>query len=164
MKKLIYFLLAFTLIAGFSCKKNKKKEQEQLPPVDTVSMEQPTFPFEEPLANPDSNQVITDTDQSDQVLTVDSTNNEITPIQDNQVNTNEGSIYIIVGSFRVYQNAMKAKQYYENLGYNPQILPQVAGYNRVAIKAFNNLEQARSELKKLRNQFNRPDFWLLYKK
>jgi hypothetical protein len=69
-----------------------------------------------------------------------------------------------VGSFKVYGNALRLKQYYKRLGYNPQILPQVAGYNRVAIKSFDNLAQARHQLHILRHKFHRPDFWLLYKK
>ncbi len=162
MKRLLILLLSAALIFSAGCKNKKSKagNQEQ----DTISFEENALPFEQEFSPFDSVSTDVDTAQKDQVLTVDQETNKITPVSDQVVEQNPGNIYIIVGSFRVYQNAVKTKQYYERLGYNPQILPQVAGFNRVAIESFTDLTQARQRLKELRKKFNRPDFWLLYKK
>ena len=162
MKKLGYLLLAFVLVFSFSCKKHKKAQETQQPAEDTLVMEQPVLPFEQEVTPYDSNAV--DTAMTDQVLTVDEQTNQMTPVSDQEVEQNQGNIYIIVGSFKKYQNAVKTKAFYERLGYNPQILPQVGGYNRVAIESFSDLSSARKRLKELRNKFNRHDFWLLYTK
>ncbi len=162
MKKLGYLLLAFVLIFSFSCKKHKKAAEQQQPAQDTLVMQQPVLPFEQEVTT-DSNTIDT-TAATDQVLTVDEQTNQITPVSDQQVQQNQGNIYIIVGSFKNYQNAVKTKTFFSKLGYNPQILPQVAGYNRVAVESFTDLAQARNRLKVLRKKFNRKDFWLLYTK
>ena len=162
MKKLGYLLLAFIVVFSFSCKKHKKGQEEPQLGEDTPVMEQPVMPFEQEVTPYDSTAV--DTTMTDQVLTVDEQTNQITPVSDKEVEQQQGNIYIIVGSFKNYQNAQKTKAFYERLGYKPQILPQVAGYNRVAIESFSDLASARSRLRELRNKFNRPDFWLLYTK
>ncbi len=162
MKKLGYLLLAFVLVFSFSCKKNKKAQDEPQLSEDTLVMEQPVLPFEQEVSPYDTNAV--DTAMTDQVLTVDEQTNEMTPVSDQEVEQNQGNIYIIVGSFKKYENALKTKSFYERLGYKPQILPQVAGYNRVAIESFSDLSTARQRLRELRNKFNRHDFWLLYTK
>jgi len=155
------FLLA-VLIVG--CKKLKNQNQPTGAEQDTVSLEDVTLPFDEEFSPFDSVSTDVDTSQKDKVMTVDTNTNKITPVSDQVVEENPGKIYIIVGSFRVYKNALKTKAYYERLGYNPQILPQVAGFNRVAIESFTDLKKARKRLEELRKKFNRPDFWLLYKK
>ena len=162
MKRLLILFLSATLIFSMGCKNKKSKAEAQ--DQDTISFEENALPFEEEFSPFDSVSTDVDTSQKDKVLTVDQETNKITPVSDQVVEQNPGNIYIIVGSFRVYQNAVKTKQYYERLGYNPQILPQVAGFNRVAIESFTDLSQARKRLKELRQKFNRPDFWLLYKK
>ncbi len=164
MKRLLIVLLSATLIFSFGCKKNKKQDNTA-PQEDTITFEN-ALPFDDTFAGFDSAAVDVDTEQaqSDQVLTVDQQTNQITPVSDQVVTQNPGDIYIIVGSFREYQNAVKTKTYYERLGYNPQILPKVAGLNRVAIESFTDLSQARKRLHELRKKFNRPDFWLLYHK
>ena len=162
MKKIGYLLLAFLVVFSFSCKKHKKGQEEQPKTEDTLVMEQPVMPFEQEVTPYDS--TIVDSTTTDQVMTVDEQTNQITPVSDQEIEKQQGNIYIIVGSFRNYQNAQKTKAFYEKLGYKPQILPQVGGKNRVAIESFTDLTTARNRLRELRNKFNRPDFWLLYTK
>ncbi len=162
MKRIFVFLFAVLLIFSFGCKKNKKNNQPQQQ--DTVSFENAALPFDEEYSPFDSAATDVNQAETNKVMAVDTQSNKIKPVSDQVVKNNPGNIYIIVGSFKVYQNAVKTKQYFERLGYQPQILPQVAGLNRVAIESFTDLGQARQELHRLRQKFNRPDFWLLYKK
>ena len=162
MKRIFVFLFAGIIIFSFGCKKNKK--QNQPAQQDTVSFENAALPFDEEYSPFDSAATDVNQAETNKVMTVDTQSNKIKPVSDQVVQNNPGNIYIIVGSFKVYQNAVKTKKYFERLGYNPQILPQVAGLNRVALESFTDLAQARQELKKIRAKFNRPDFWLLYKK
>lgn len=162
MKRIVFLILAFVLVFSFSCKKKKKEQVEnQIILEDTLEMQEPILPFEQEPVYSDTTIAESSTDQ---VLVVDEQTNQITPISDQEVNENQGNIYIIVGSFKKYSNALKTKTYYEHLDYNPTILPQVAGYNRVAIESFTDLQAARKRLKELRIKFNRPDFWLFYTK
>jgi len=91
MKKIAYFLLAFLLIFSFSCKKNKKHEDQQQPVADTLVTEQPVLPFEEEVTPYDSNAV--DTSVGEQVLTVDEQTQQMTPVSDQEVEQNQGNIY-----------------------------------------------------------------------
>lgn len=162
MKRILVILLAGILVFSFGCKKGKKQANNQQQQ-DTVSFESATLPFDQESPF-DSVATDVDTTQNDQVMAVDTQTNKIKPVSDNVVKQNPGNIYIIVGSFKVYQNAVKTKNYYEHLGYQPQILPQVAGLNRVALESYTDLSQARKRLAILRKKFNRHDFWLLYNK
>ncbi len=163
MKRIFVILLAVILVFSFGCKKGKKQSNTQQQQ-DTISFESAALPFDNQTSPFDSVATDVDTTQTDQVMTVDTQTNKIKPVSDNVVKQNPGNIYIIVGSFKVYQNAVKTKNYYEHLGYQPQILPQVAGFNRVALESYTDLTQARKRLAVLRKKFNRHDFWLLYNK
>jgi ribosomal protein S17 len=167
MRKIAYLLLAFVLIFSFSCKKGKKSKDKEEPQIDTLVTEQPVLPFEEEVSTSDSDStavVDTSTTESDQVYTIYEQTQKKTPVPDQQVEQQQGNIYIIVGSFRKYPNAVKTKTFYEKFGYTPQILPQVAGHYRVAVESFTDLTTARQRLHELRKKFKRPDFWLLYQK
>jgi hypothetical protein len=73
----------------------------------------------------------------------------------------KGQYLIIGGSFMYPENARKAVSIYEKMGYTCHILITDGGFNRVVIKTLDNVEDAREQLKKLRQETSVDDLWIL---
>lgn len=155
MKKLFYIILCFTLIIGLSnCKKSKKVETPQQ---DTL-----TQSFEEYFTD-ESDTIIQNTTPppTDTTIMKEDKQGNLQPVTTNDLQSNQKTFYIIVGSYSKIANAEKRKAFFEKKGLESQILSPAGIYNRVAIGQYTDEKIARNELKKYRNQFNDKSFWLL---
>ena len=143
----------------FSCEETKTNNNNNQGQGDTIE-----YPTNDNLVEVDTNEVNTDVDTS-KVMVEDNDGN-LTPKDDEDFyvedNTNH-NYYVIVGSFKIYDNAEVCNKNYTKKGYTPVILPKVGPYNRVAAAYFNDEADARKELKALRSKFHNNKFWLLYK-
>ncbi|MGC9330955.1 MAG: SPOR domain-containing protein [Bacteroidales bacterium] len=74
-----------------------------------------------------------------------------------------GEYFIIGGSFSYLANAEKAVSQYENMGYNCRIFKAGNGMNRVAIRAYETIEDAYQDLDYLRQQVGNNDLWILHR-
>lgn len=81
--------------------------------------------------------------------------------------TNQGDMnyYIIVGSFKSYDNATRFKTSLMNDGYYPSILKNESGLFRVSIESYIGESDARAKMANIRqNQSKFGDSWLLIQK
>lgn len=155
MKKLIYIVLCFTIIIGFSnCKKNKK--------VDTPQQDTLTQSFEEYFTN-ESDTIVQNTTPppTDTTIMKEDKQGNLQPATTNDLQNNQKTFFVIVGSYSKKANAEKRKAYFDKQGISCQILSPAGIYNRVAIGQYTDEKTARNELKKYRSQFNDKSFWLL---
>ncbi len=73
--------------------------------------------------------------------------------------------YVIIGSFRVLDNAKNYKQELFAEGFNPVLLENENGLYRVSVAAFNKETPARNKATSIRDQYsNHDDTWLLIRK
>ncbi|MGM0649952.1 MAG: OmpA family protein [Bacteroidota bacterium] len=73
----------------------------------------------------------------------------------------EGEYLVIGGSFLSPENARKAVSQYENQGFSCAILSADNGFNRVAIKSFDDKKEASQKLDNLRNTTSVENLWIL---
>jgi len=83
------------------------------------------------------------------------------PIETSVPSSNTGNVHIIAGSFASYNNAETAAAEYQKMGYQTEILPETQGMNRVAIKAYQTVDAAYTELNQLRNAVGNSELWIL---
>ncbi len=74
--------------------------------------------------------------------------------------THQKRYYIVVGSFKKYNNAKKLNSYFKSKGYKPMVLPKTNQFNRVAIVSYVKEAEARKAIKKLKAEHNNYTFWL----
>lgn len=154
MKKIIYLLIAASLIISFSnCKKNKNKGGDT---TDTLSKQ-----FEEYFTD-ESDTVVAVADTTTKIMTEDSTG-KLKNAEPQDLSKPNKKFYIIVGSYKKIENAQKRVDYFKKLGYKCEIVSPSGIYNRVAIASFDDEKIARQELKKYRQKFNDHSYWLLLK-
>nr|WP_319397900.1 SPOR domain-containing protein [uncultured Carboxylicivirga sp.] len=73
--------------------------------------------------------------------------------------------YVIIGSFKVLDNAKNYKQQLINEGFTPVILENENGLYRVSVSAYNDEDPARTKIGHIRNDFEKySDVWLLIRK
>ncbi len=91
--------------------------------------------------------------KEERVTLVDQTNNEVF------------KYYVIIGSFRVLENARKYKEQLINEGFTPILLENENGLYRVSIAAYNEELPARKKIGNIRNTYEKyDDVWLLIRK
>jgi cell division protein FtsN len=151
---ILLVILAFTFV---SCK--GKKEKETADNKDTI-----VYPSYEDFKPNETDLVLLDSTE------VDSTVTEVVYTEDKQGNltpqTDESKgtkYYVIVGSFKVYNNAIKLQNHFQSMGYTVEILPKTNEYNRVSVSSYNDKSSAVVELKSLRSKHNDASFWIFYK-
>jgi cell division septation protein DedD len=162
MKKIFYILFALAISFSFACKKNKKQDQQTLvPQKDTaVYPGYEEFYSDESDMGSDSSSLSSDTSKSNDQVMVEDTAGNVKPATPKDIQKSK-NFFVIVGSFKKYQNAQKKLNYLKKIGYAAEILPKFGEYNRVSAASFNNETSARNELKKLRKKFKNNTFWLL---
>lgn len=70
--------------------------------------------------------------------------------------------FVIIGSFRSYGNAMKHQSIVSRDGFTPTILKNEAGLYRVSVKATDNADEARNEVRRIWADFPKySDTWML---
>lgn len=70
--------------------------------------------------------------------------------------------FVIIGSFRVYNNAIKYQEQIKKDGFSSVLLKNDAGLYRVSVMATNEINQARTEIRRIRKGFPKyNDTWLL---
>ena len=73
--------------------------------------------------------------------------------------------YVILGSFKVIENARKFKNDIIKEKFIPVILENENGLYRVSVNAFNDETQARERISQIRKQYEKyNDVWLLVRK
>jgi len=84
------------------------------------------------------------------------------PVVQNNTKANEGTYFIIIGSFKVKSDASSAVESYHQMGYPNAVVIESQGRIRVAIDAFISQELADASLEKYRNKFQ--GAWIFLKK
>jgi hypothetical protein len=70
--------------------------------------------------------------------------------------------FVIIGSFRSYGNALKHKTMVARDGFIPEILKNAAGLYRVSVKATDDPDEARAEVRRIWTKFpGYSDTWML---
>ena len=72
------------------------------------------------------------------------------------------SYFIIIGSFRVYDNAINYQEQIKKDGFSSVLLKNEAGLYRVSVTGTNEISEARTEIRRIRSIFSKyRDVWLL---
>ncbi len=73
--------------------------------------------------------------------------------------------YVIIGSFRILDNARNYKKELYSQGFTPVILENTEGLYRVSVSAYNEESNARDKVENIRQQYEQySDTWLLISK
>ena len=73
--------------------------------------------------------------------------------------------YVIIGSFKIIENARNFKADVANEGFTPVILENDNGLYRVSVGSFNDERAARNKVNQIRNNYEKyNDVWLLIRK
>ena len=73
--------------------------------------------------------------------------------------------YVIIGSFRVLENAKNYKQQLIKEGFSPVLMENENGLYRVSVAAYNDESEARSKIAAIRANYKKySDVWLLIRK
>ncbi len=157
MRKFTLILVLMLLVIGYSCKKTKKQQQENgaLPTPtyeDSVVSDQPYYTDTDSVVVVDTTTVIRTEDSTGQLHPV-SNNIELKPSQ---------KIYVIVGSYKNYNNAKRKLEKLHKQGYSQAtILPKYGQLHRVAIEGYSDEKNARVALQRYRKQLHDKSIWLL---
>ena len=81
------------------------------------------------------------------------------------VNNEDSKYYVIIGSFKILNNAKNYKQELEKEGFTPVLMENESGLYRVSVSANNEEMAARNRIAEIRSQFKKySDVWLLIRK
>ncbi|MCL2072923.1 MAG: SPOR domain-containing protein [Marinilabiliaceae bacterium] len=73
--------------------------------------------------------------------------------------------YVIIGSFKVVDNARKFRTELTEEGFKPVVLEGENDYYRVSVGSFNDENAARTRIRQIRNNYEKySDVWLLIRK
>lgn len=156
MKNISIILIVIFAIFFASCKGNKNKSN--VDDRDTI-----VYPSYEEFNNENDKTLLDSTEvetTETEVVYTEDTEGNLTP----QTEESEGEkYYVIVGSFKVYNNALKLQNHFQSMGYEVNILPKTNDYNRVSVGAFDKKSDAKVKVTSLRTKHNDASFWILYK-
>ena len=86
-------------------------------------------------------------------------------VEVNEAEIAEALYFVIIGSFRNKENAMKYQEEIGEKGFASILLKNEEGYYRISVKATGNIEEARNEIHRIRKNYPRySDTWLLIRK
>lgn len=81
------------------------------------------------------------------------------------IDNSNNKFYVIIGSFKVLNNARNYKNSLLNEGFTPVILENESGLYRVSVAAYNIENDARDKVDVIRSQYEQySDTWLLIRK
>ena len=73
--------------------------------------------------------------------------------------------FVIIGSFRIKDNAIQYQETIGEKGFSPVLLRNEAGLYRVSVKATDDISEARNEIRRIRGEYaEHGDTWLLIRK
>ncbi|TLX76507.1 SPOR domain-containing protein [Labilibacter sediminis] len=88
---------------------------------------------------------------------------KITIVED--IDNKDHKYYVIIGSFKVLNNAKNYKNTLSEEGFTPVILENESGLYRVSVAAYNIETDARTKVDQIRNTYEKyNDTWLLIRK
>ena len=86
-------------------------------------------------------------------------------VEVNESEVAEGMYFVIIGSFRSKDNAMKYQDDIGQQDFSSIVLKNEEGYYRVSVKATKDIEAARAEILRIRSNYPQySDTWLLIRK
>ncbi len=171
---LLMFALVVIMLAACGAKEEKKEpqdnftEEEQIIEIDNDTANYPEIYTSEDYGA-DDGIVDNDTAQAEEAPLKEPKAEEKPKVKEKPVVENKPEVkvkkhekryYIVVGSFKKYDNAKKLEAVFKAKGYKTWILPKVNEYNRVAIVSYVKEADARTAVKKLRIEHNDLTFWL----
>lgn len=141
---IILIITALLLVSCGGTKKNRKSSAYDYKPPVQVEVPKPEPVIEKPVAKPEIREV----------------QEKLVPIQN--VPVDPYSYFVIIGSFRGYDNAIKYQQEILREGFKSSLLRNEAGLYRVSVLATDDVVAARSEVRRIRDKFPKyNDTWLL---
>ena len=152
MKKILFVLLIVfaTIISCKTAKKAVPTPVTETKPVEKVE-DKNSKPAKEVVPE-DNNPIYVKTEE--------------VSVAENEDQSKEGfAFYVIIGSFSKPENAGKFKIQLLNKDFSPVLLNSESGYIRVAVDQTNSENEARDQIKIIRNKYpEHKDVWLLKKK
>ncbi len=166
MKYTNLLLIALTLVLFASCgaKEDKKEPKDDFSDEQVIDVDNDTAQYPVDFENEeiDNNDVVVDTVEEQKVEEKVVKVREVKPVEKPKVVTkkHQKRYYIVVGSFKKFNNAKKLNSYFKSKGYKPMVLPRTNEFNRVAIVSYVKEAEARRAIKKLKAEHNNYTFWL----
>lgn len=146
--------MALAMVSLVDCKGNKNGGDEASLSDTLASVDQFSMPMSDEVPATD------DADSAEQApVFTENQNGSVQEATDDQVASNS-NFYIVAGSFTLYTNAQKCNQKLKAKGFDSKILEPYGQYNRVTLKQFNTVEEARAALPALRGQVDQ-QLWIL---
>ncbi len=85
--------------------------------------------------------------------------------EEDRVTQEVNRYFVILGSFRVHDNANRFKSALEQEGFNPVILLSETGFNRVSVDSYTSEAAARQRVMQIRRNYSQyHDAWLLIRR
>ncbi len=143
-----YFTFFITLIVLASCS-SLNKGTSSFDDSDSPYVSENTKPKVKEQPTPKKAIVV----KEEKVKVVDNTNKEVF------------KYYVIIGSFKVLENAKNYKTQLIEEGFTPVLLENENGLYRVSVSAYNDEQPARDKIGSIRSKFEKyNDVWLLISK
>ena len=147
---LSFFIIILIASACGGSKKSMKKTAQAPLPVPVV--------VEQPVVKPEPPKPVIETPVKEEPIK--EVVEKLIPIKETPPETNQ--YFVIIGSFRNYDNAMNYQQIIHIDGFNSLVLQNEKGLYRVSVLGTNAITEARDEIKRIRTSFPKyNDTWLL---
>ncbi len=94
--------------------------------------------------------------------TVDVRSEQIVAIDYSKPKANSEIYFVILGSFRVLENAKKFQNQLRNEGFTPNVLQNYKGLYRISVYSYDDIDLARAKVVSIRNKHSKySDAWVL---
>ena len=174
MKKILFAGLIFSVsLSGCKVIEKLKKSDEQEVTVEAENPETKVFsvPAEKPAKrtstvrnNPTSDKMYETPKKSEKPVRIQSETFTFDK-QEDRVNNEGNTYFVIIGSFSSNDNANRYKQELIPQGFRPIVLRSETGYFRVCVNSFTDEAEARNRVYQIRSDYPKyADTWLLIKK
>lgn len=146
MRTVLILLIIATILSACKARQMAPAEPAE-PPVDEQITELPEEPEEAPVEIPVIKESFEFEQEEDEI--------------DHQVN----QFFVILGSFRVSENANRFKSHLEEEGFAPVILISETGFHRVSVDSYSDEADARQRVLQIRRDYPEyHDAWLLIRR
>lgn len=149
-------LMALAMVTLVDCKGNKNNNGDEASLSDTLANPDQ---FSMPMSDEVPAAAAEDEAAEQAPVFTENQNGSVQEVSDEQVAGNS-NFYIVAGSFTLYANAQKCNQKLKAKGFDSKILEPYGQYNRVTLKQFATVEEARAALPALRGQVDQ-QLWIL---